>query len=227
MATSARSERLMPLSGELTQQQVSTPSGREQFTTPRQEVAVTVYQLVGEPTDLCSVVSGPIVATGTVTAVWGEKNVPPPGELGPGAGIQFVTLTEGGEARLLAGFKVRLIGVGTLFRRPTSCGCIRPASPRTGSAIQARGSSTSCLSWPSLLEGPTTPSTRRLVLVVELAAPGNSTPRRKPGRSHHASSRAAALGRVPKNVTPVTNCGASPNKNEAYGCFSRETDPGC
>lgn len=113
MATSARSERLMPLSGELTQQQVSTPSGREQFTTPRQEVGVTVYQLVGEPTDLCSVVSGPIVATGTVTAVWGEKNVPPPGELGPGAGIQFVTLngvvdlTEGGEARLLAGFKVR------------------------------------------------------------------------------------------------------------------------
>jgi len=103
----------IPLSGELTQQQVSTPSGREQFTSPRQEVAVTVYQLVGEPTDLCSVVSGPIVATGTVTAVWGEKNVPPPGELGPGAGIQFVTLngvvelTEGGQARLLAGFKVR------------------------------------------------------------------------------------------------------------------------
>lgn len=103
----------IPLSGALTQQQVSTPSGREQFTTPRQEVEVTIYQLVEEPTSFCSLFSGPIVATGTVTATWGEKNVPPPGDLGPGAGIVHiifngvVDLTAGGEARLLGGFRAR------------------------------------------------------------------------------------------------------------------------
>jgi hypothetical protein len=103
----------IPLSGDLTQQQVSTPSGREQFTTPRQEVEVTIYQLVEEPTSFCSLFSGPIVAAGTVTATWGEKNVPPPGDLGPGAGIVHiifngvVDLSAGGEARLLGGFRAR------------------------------------------------------------------------------------------------------------------------
>jgi hypothetical protein len=59
----------------------------------------------GPLTDLCQL-AGALVAIGTATVVWGEKNVPPPGELGPGAGIIHITahgildLTSGGEARL-------------------------------------------------------------------------------------------------------------------------------
>jgi hypothetical protein len=99
----------IPLSGELTQQQVSTPAGREQFTTPRQEVEVLVTLVEEPPTSFCDLVVGvPIIATGTATATWGEKNVPPPGELGPGAGTLHITfhgvinLATGGQARLFA-----------------------------------------------------------------------------------------------------------------------------
>jgi hypothetical protein len=60
----------------LTQQQVSTPAGREQFTTPSQQVEVTIFRLQSPLTDLCQLVSAPVVASGTATVVWGEKNVP-------------------------------------------------------------------------------------------------------------------------------------------------------
>jgi hypothetical protein len=100
----------IPLSGDLNQQSVSTPSGREQFTTPHQEAEVTVYQFEGALSSLCDLVGAPVVATGTASATWGEHNVPPPGDLGPGAGTLRITfhgvldLTTGGQARVFAGF---------------------------------------------------------------------------------------------------------------------------
>lgn len=93
--------------GVLTQQQVSTPSGREQFTTPSQDVVVFVYDASQVPgVDVCELAGVPLVATGTATVEWGEKNVPPPGLLGPGAGTVHITvhgvldLTSGGQVRV-------------------------------------------------------------------------------------------------------------------------------
>jgi hypothetical protein len=49
----------------------------------------------GPVTSFCDLVVGvPVIATGTATATWGEKNVPPPGNLGPGAGTIHLLSTE-------------------------------------------------------------------------------------------------------------------------------------
>jgi hypothetical protein len=104
----------------LTQQQVSTPTGRLQFTTEPQEVSVDVFQYAGGIiTDPCQLVGAPVVATGTATVTWGEKNVP---NEGPGAGTILATvhgvvdLTSGGQARLLARLHVTIRPDGSLVR---------------------------------------------------------------------------------------------------------------
>jgi hypothetical protein len=100
----------IPLSGDLNQQWVSTPSGREQFTTPHQEAEVIVYQFEGALSSLCDLVGAPVLATGIASATWVEHNFPPPGDLGPGASNFRITfhgvldLTAGGQARVFAGF---------------------------------------------------------------------------------------------------------------------------
>jgi hypothetical protein len=102
------------------QQQVSTASGREQFTTSKQDVEVFVFRLEGGLTDICQVVDAPLVATGFASFTWGEKNVPPPGELGPGAGIVrlnthgVLNLVGGGQARLFARFYLHFDPEGNL-----------------------------------------------------------------------------------------------------------------